>query len=274
MGFERSFGAVRSKKDIRDYRVVSMAARYPETYELTPPPVRNQGSVGSCVAYALSSIAEWHYALDVPFSDDTHMSTMWIYGNRRNTAYKDHGMVMREAIKSVVADGDALYANFPGNKEVPDAISIFEENYKDFCEDAYKHRFTGYAQCNSIDAIKEAIVTYGLVIFSIDWFKDLKYKDGVLDSKERKESTGGHAMFIYGWNEKGWLIQNSWGACWGHKGRAILPFDFPMNEVWAIYDTLDEGHTNIKKPWHAKALGWIAKVINSILNFFLGLIQK
>src|SRR4029453_10477718 len=36
---------------------------------------------------------------------------------------------------------------------------------------------------------------------------------------------GGHAFAIVGYNEVGFLVQNSWGPEWGKGGFATLPYD-------------------------------------------------
>ena len=38
-------------------------------------------------------------------------------------------------------------------------------------------------------------------------------------------AVGGHAFCIVGYNEVGFLVQNSWGKSWGDKGFATLPYD-------------------------------------------------
>jgi len=46
----------------------------------------------------------------------------------------------------------------------------------------------------------------------------------------------GHAVAIVGYNKDGFIIQNSWGPSWGHKGFALLPYeDFMIHatDVWA-----------------------------------------
>jgi hypothetical protein len=40
-----------------------------------------------------------------------------------------------------------------------------------------------------------------------------------------KKSTGGHAFALVGYNERGFVVQNSWGPDWGMKGFATLPYD-------------------------------------------------
>ena len=77
-------------------------------------------------------------------------------------------------------------------------------------------------------------------------------------------------MIIYGWNEKGWLIQNSWGTYWGKKGRAILPYDVKIREAWGVTDEVTLENSDIKKSIfnNTTILRFIAKVLNKILNFF------
>lgn len=36
--------------------------------------------------------------------------------------------------------------------------------------------------------------------------------------------TGGHAFALVGYNEHGFVVQNSWGEAWGHGGFAVLPY--------------------------------------------------
>ena len=39
-----------------------------------------------------------------------------------------------------------------------------------------------------------------------------------------RKSTGGHAFALVGYNERGFVVQNSWGPDWGRKGFAVLPY--------------------------------------------------
>src|SRR5213075_629768 len=36
---------------------------------------------------------------------------------------------------------------------------------------------------------------------------------------------GGHAFALVGYNEIGFLVQNSWGTTWGKDGFATLPYE-------------------------------------------------
>ena len=39
-----------------------------------------------------------------------------------------------------------------------------------------------------------------------------------------RKSTGGHAFALVGYNERGFVVQNSWGVSWGRQGFATLPY--------------------------------------------------
>ncbi|HKB53718.1 MAG TPA: C1 family peptidase [Ramlibacter sp.] len=50
---------------------------------------------------------------------------------------------------------------------------------------------------------------------------DLPEIGPIKDSK----SAGGHAFALVGYNERGFVVQNSWGTSWGASGFAVLPYD-------------------------------------------------
>ena len=75
--------------------------------------------------------------------------------------------------------------------------------------------------------------------------------------------TGNHMMLIIGWNEEGFIIQNSWGKDWGDQGLAILPYEYPIEEAWGV--TLDPEQKIIVKP----QFYWIRKIIQFIINLFI-----
>ena len=42
---------------------------------------------------------------------------------------------------------------------------------------------------------------------------------------KRSDSLGGHAFALVGYNETGFIVQNSWGKGWGAAGFAVLPYE-------------------------------------------------
>ena len=197
------------------------------------------------------------------------MSTGFIYGNRKNSLYKGSGMVTRDALKAIMTYGDCINSLFPQNIEVPAAITKFEEHYEDLKDFALPNRISQFYRVSTINEIKSALVNDGPVVFVINWYDDIKLDKSYILTSSRKKATGAHCMVIYGWDKNGWKFQNSWGTGWGNKGRAILPYDFPISEAWGVVDNItDENQDDIKKPFNSCIGQIIAKVVNAIINLF------
>lgn len=251
--------------DVRDYKLAKATAdSLPIAYApIALPAVKNQGSVSSCVAHAASSILEYH---DLKIGNNT-LSTNFIYGIQKSECGHDGpGMYLRDACKIVTKYGDMLYTECSGNTEVPKCWSIAEKALKDKgTENSLYFRVESYFNCKTIEEIKRAIYNYGPVLASIKWYDTFKVnKNGVLTG-ESKGDYGYHAVMIYGWNERGFTCQNSWGTHWGEKGRFILPYEIPVAEAKGIVDAED---SFIVKPKRNAFLDVIYKILNFILNLF------
>lgn len=86
---------------------------------------------------------------------------------------------------------------------------------------------------NSIVDMQAAIVEVGAIYVSASvhdgWFPEgLQTQPGVqlpiIGSPRDPSKTGGHAFAIVGYNEMGFVVQNSWGDQWGKDGFGILPY--------------------------------------------------
>lgn len=265
MDYIQSLGALFSKKDVRDYRIdcVSAPAEFPAEFELEMPKVKSQGSVGSCVAHSISTVIE--YFNNLQQNNNEEMSVGYIYGNRTNTAYTKSGMYTRDAIAVTCKYGDVPKALFPYNEEVPDIIEKFNNQSDELFSKGQPNRFTSYYRLYTEDEIKTSLMNNGPVIFAMQWYDDIKVIDGVITTSQKTDN-GGHCMVLYGWNEQGWKIQNSWGKHWGKGGRAILPYNVKIREAWGIIDTLTQTETNVVKPYNGKVGNMFAKILNLLIN--------
>ena len=87
-------------------------------------------------------------------------------------------------------------------------------------------------------------------------------------------------MVIYGWNEKGWLVQNSWGPLWGNKGTCILPFDTEFNSVWGVIDQESPMQKMIIKPTYTvkkfgyKTIGFLGVIVEAFKKAFIIIAEK
>lgn len=266
-------GALFSKPDVRDYTAYTELSDFPKEFELDMPKVKNQLSVGSCVAHALSTIVEYFNEKETGKYEE--MSTGYIYGNRRLTLYKGKGMYTRDAIGTVAKYGDVPNAYFPMNVEIPYAIEKFESEVDKIESVGYHFKFAEYFKLKDELAIKTSIMENGPVAFSMYWFDDIRVKNGVMQTEcVKSEKTGGHCMVIYGWNETGWKVQNSWGAFWGDNGSVVIPYNVPFKEVWGIKDATSDSSLILKKPFKTKTGEQIAKILNFIISIVYNMKHK
>lgn len=259
-------GAIFSPKDVRDYEAVcSAATSFPVEFELEMVRVKNQGTIGSCVAHALSEVVE--YFNKEQRNDTTEMSVGYIYGNRETSFYKGSGMITRDALKALKLYGDVPKEDFHWHHEVPLMIEKREEIGDSLHHIAYPNRISSYARLYSEKAIKQALISNGPVIIAIDWYTDMTLdKDNILITNKKSKS-GGHCMVIYGWDETGWKVQNSWGKAWGNSGNCIIPYKMKLQEAWAVTDTIIND-MEIKKPFSFSFGNFLAKILNWIINLF------
>lgn len=273
MSKELSFGALFSKPDVRDYTAATTLSEFPVEFELDMPKVKNQGAVGSCVAHSLSTVVE--YFNQKESGKYTQMSTGYIYGNRRFSINKGKGMITRDALHTVSKYGDVPNKLFNLNVEVPEAINQFEAQVDGIEAEGYQFKFREYFKLNNEAAIKASIMKNGPAVMAMKWFDDIQVVDGVMKTNNVKSvKTSGHCMVIYGWNEIGWKVRNSWGRNWGDKGNVVIPYNVPLTEVWGVRDAEDDSELIVKKPFNTEFGKQLAKFLNAIILFFYNLVHK
>lgn len=255
-----------SPYDVRDYKVAATGEVLPDKFELdfSNIKIKNQGQVSSCVAHAISTILEYHA------QGKHNLSTNFFYGiQKKYCGHEGKGMYLRDACKIATELGDATLEDCPGNTEVPKCYDVAETTLmsEDAMLRAANFKTKSYYVCKTNDDIKYALINYGPILASIQWFSDLKVKNGIL-TKGKSTKGGYHAFVIYGYNEQGFLCQNSWGKLWGNNGRFILPYDFKIREARGLIDL--ENDVFVVPP---KKTG-LVKIIFKILNYIINLIRK
>lgn len=258
------FGALESPIDERDYTpAMAMAVKakeeeLPKTYRTEgEAKILNQSSIGSCVAHAIATAMTYgEYKLGWKNVHD--FSRGFIYGNRATLDYQGEGMYPRQAIKSVNKEGDCLYNDFPYNMTYPQVKLLIEKDSENLHKLAAEHLIKSYFRCYSEEEIKRAIMNQGAVIVGINVYSSFTGDCPVPSDDDTL--WGGHCMAMVGWDETGWLIQNSWGSWWGNKGYLHLPYEYLLKEVWGIVinDEAKEPEKN----------NFFVRVCNAIKNFF------
>ena len=263
------YGCLPQRIDLRDYKVKSKKAcalSYPTEFELKElPPVKNQKTVNSCCAHAASSVLEYHDRAQ------HNLSTNFFYGIQHKLFHQDgEGMYLADACKVAKQYGDMLESDCPGNTEVPKCWAIAEDafNNEEARQRALEFKSASYYACKTDSDIKYALMNYGPVLASIHWYDSYIVNSKGIITFNTNTPGGYHAIMVYGWNQDGWLIQNSWGT---NDGRFILPYDYGFAEARVMIDweegtedpALVEPNTNL-----------VLEIIYKILNFILNLVIK
>ncbi|MBX2847456.1 MAG: C1 family peptidase [Acidiferrobacterales bacterium] len=96
-------------------------------------------------------------------------------------------------------------------------------------QDALKTTLGAYYRINhdSVVDMQAAIVEVGAIYCSSavhqGWW--LNRKSSLPTIKQSDQMIGGHAYCIIGYNEEGFIVQNSWGEDWGWNGFALLSYE-------------------------------------------------
>lgn len=261
----RVYGVKPPKTDVRDYKVKAGAVNI-DSFELDNlPVVKNQKSVSSCAAHSSSSVLEWFNKKET--NESRELSVGFIYG-MQGVAFNqmDKGMYLRDVCKIIQKYGDCLHDTMPFNIEMPECYNRLKDGLND---DVYKEasisKVESYAKCTTDKSIKYALMKYSPILASIKWHDKYKVsKDGVINF-DTESDNGYHAVMVYGFNDKGWLCQNSWGKYWGNNGRFILPYEHGIREAWSF---VDAKNSDIYKPKRNTLFDIVYKLFNYVANLF------
>lgn len=151
------------------------------------------------------------------------------------------GMIVREALQILRKSGTCYYDSLPGFYDVSTAIKQYRSKKDVLDNEAHPFRISSFYAVSGIQNIKSAVHNLGGVIVCCPVYDCLYMPDG--EGKVTfKPSTmyGYHAMTIVGWTNTHWIVLNSWGKQWGKDGICYLPFDYPIQEAWAVIDEVTE----------------------------------
>jgi len=258
----------KSPYDNRDFLYDQVCASYPplpEKFSLKDKmfPVRNQGPQGSCVAQTLAAIQEHNNQQDILLKG--YLSPQFIYDCRPKDK---RGMNCRNAMKFLHKHGVCLESSHPyrDNSEdiKPKGLKSFSVSAKN---EAYVHRISNYASVSTVYDLKNAIYSDGPCLISVPVYGKFTSSYGkkphyridtdMWQKKNGYVKIGGHAMTVVGWDLDGFIIRNSWGDKWGHRGHCNFPFGAwgRHYEAWAAVD-----HVNSKFKTPAKKDSLFSKV--------------
>jgi hypothetical protein len=252
--------------DLRDlvYRspLRSLPPRWPQDADLKkllPAYVKsgrilNQGNEGACTGFGLACVTNYLYWLrhldtprgkpPEPVSPRMFYELAKLYDEWPGQDYE--GSSCRGALKGWHKHGICSSTLWPYPLDAA-GTGVFQRPLAGWDEDATRRPLGVYYRVDkkSVVDMQAAIYEIGAVYVSGDvhdgWDLDASPLPGSHDKLPRiarmTQKTGGHAFALVGFNERGFVVQNSWGTGWGASGFAVLAYeDWVTNgtDTWAV----------------------------------------
>lgn len=196
-------------------------------------PVKDQGEMGACTAFALVGIFE--YILKKNRQPDIDLSEQFVYYNARKadgSSKVDVGSSMYGVVQTLMKDGVCLEHLFPYNPE-----NLSQEPPVEAIEDAQQRKLVkAKSVCKKLDDIKSAVSEGYPVAISLKIFNSFNPQNGFVriptENEIQYEKSGNHAMIICGYNDEThfFVVRNSWGKKFGDKGYCYIPYGYIENE--------------------------------------------
>jgi hypothetical protein len=235
--------------DFRDRAYIAPVHSRPPAH--LPPrralPVLDQGDTSACTGFALASVVHW--LLKEDDATPERVSPFMLYSMARRYdefrgAEADTGSSLRGALKGWHKHGacrERLWPDLKMPKVPPDPRN-------DWWIDAVRRPLGAYYRVEPQQiadlhvALDEVGILYASAVCHAGWDEGNAARGKVprywaIPRRMARDSDGGHAFVIVGYDERGFIIQNSWGEGWGSRGLARLTYqDWRENamDCWVV----------------------------------------
>lgn len=206
------------------------------------PPVRSQGSCGSCWAFGTVGVVE--AAIAVYDKQIVDLSEQFVL----NCSGKGSCGGGYWAYTAFTKQGGVWEKDYP--------YTAHDQYCKNVPEHPYKIESFHSIQTGDISAMKAAILQHGSVGVTMSVCGSFPgYGGGIYDSNECNYYSTNHIVTLVGWNDtvqhksgKGvWILRNSWGSNWGDNGYALIAYGkarIEENPTYVIYKPEDPTDTD------------------------------
>lgn len=226
----RTLDAMPDTIDFRDAMYVPTLVEVPPIrpdleFRAREIPVLDQGKEGACTGYGLATVANYLLKTRSMRPDATAVSARMLYNMAKR--YDEwpgedyEGSSARGAMKGWHKHGICA-GRLWADRDVDDELTA------ERAADAITRPLGSYFRVNHKDlvamhsAISEVGVLFATARVHSGW---MDVRTGDRDIRYASDLLGAHAFAIVGYDERGFWIQNSWGADWGAGGLARIGYD-------------------------------------------------
>lgn len=240
-------------KDERDYKFSSsplFTVEAPQVFDWSADmsPIKDQGHLGSCVAFSLTAMKEWQEIREkrkerkvygTTMRDVSNLSEAWVYWNAKKLDPwpNEEGTSIRYGMKVLQKQG------------IPPEYSWMydDEEYgtpqKSAAAMAIWGMIGSYWRVESLTDLKKALTVQPVAI-GIACFQEIMSvgSNGIIPMPKNPNNViGGHAICCVGFddNKKLLKIKNSWGTGWGQNGYGYLTYEYAEKYLWDAWSCFD-----------------------------------
>lgn len=243
--------ALGCRKDPKDLRDIPMALvlppiPLPKSFDYTRrmSPVRDQGSDGTCVAFA-SVVGVKEYQDTKEYRKFIELSPRFVYNlcKKFDGAPEEEGTYPRVAMKVLLNYGVCPESYWPYKPQQNDRPKKNAE------KDAKRYRIKAYARLKAVLEMKRSLLVNGPFLAGVEvfesWLAKKAQKTGLIPIPKRNEELiGGHAVCIVGFDDSRQLFKfkNSWSAKWADKGYGYLLYEYIKrycSDAWSSTDLIE-----------------------------------
>jgi C1A family cysteine protease len=236
----QGYGWIADDPDQRDFRYAAPAMvlrALPPSVDLRPacPPVYRQGNLGSCTANAIAAAIQFDQ-MRQRLAPVFIPSRLFIYYNTRDlegTVLSDSGSMIRDAIKSVAAQGACPEVMWPYD------VGAFRARPTAPCYQvaAWNKAVRYHRLMQDLNQIKGCLAsgypfTFGFAVYESFETPQVAATGDVPLPGAGEAVVGAHAVLAVGYDDarRRVLVRNSYGADWGMNGYFTLPYDYLTEE--------------------------------------------
>lgn len=192
------------------------------------PPVTDQGAEAKCSASATDYYLRGWYAKRDGYYPASGFSPDFTYDQvpkqtDGTTMLPDHLLV--QGTKGLDTIGDFRTSSDPTSL-VTDADLTNAARYRIAGFDDHRNSFPSAAFVLYIKEQLASQTPLAIGIFTSPGFDNLSATSASDLVADMSSKSAGHALFAYGYDQRGLLVENEWGTGWGYNGYAVLSWAF------------------------------------------------